>query len=132
MSPGCSSSRHLTLHVRVLNQRVEEVRRLYKGQASVAQRGDGRVHSNPDPWDGHVHEVSLLLLALVILEGLEQLQEGFLRHLAASALQVSEAGQPEVGVQVVGCRVEGSSDGHGVGVRAQLELGSLGMLELGS
>ena len=120
-----------TLHVGILNERVEEVGGLDEGQAPVAQRGDRGVHADPDPWDGHVHEVSLLLLALVILESFKELQERLLGHLAASALQVSEAGQPEVGVQVVGRGVEGSPNGQGVGVRAQFELGSLGMLELG-
>ena len=117
-----------TLHVGVLNERVEEVGGLDEGQAPVAQRGDGGVHADPDPWDGHVHEVSLLLLALVILESFKELQERLLGHLAASALQVSEAGQPEVGVQVVGRGVEGSANGQGVGVWTQLKLHCLSML----
>ena len=120
-----------TLHVGVLDQGVEEVGGLYEGQSAVTQRGDGGVHADPDPGDGHVHEVSLLFLALVVLESLQELEESFLGHLAAATLQVSEAGEPEVGVEVVGRGVEGSADGKGVRVRAQLELGCLGMLELG-
>jgi hypothetical protein len=54
-----------------------------------------------------------------------------LGHLAATTLEVSEPGQPEVRVQVVGCRIEGPSNGEGIRVRPEFELGSLGMLKLG-
>jgi hypothetical protein len=54
-----------------------------------------------------------------------------LRHLAATTLEVGEPGQPEVRVQVVGRWVEGPSNGEGIRVRPEFELGSLGMLKLG-
>ncbi len=34
----------------------------------MTEGGDGGVHADADPRDGHVHEVRVLLLALVILE----------------------------------------------------------------
>ena len=88
----------LALHVGVLHQRVEEVCRLYEGKAGVPEGGDGRVHANANPRNGHVHEVRrVLLLALIVLQPLEQLEENLLGHLAPSALQIGKPRQAKVG-----------------------------------
>jgi len=68
----------------------------------------------------------MFLLALVILESLEKLEEHLLGNLAASTLQVREPGEPEVSLQVMSGRVEGSTNGHRVGVLSKFELSCLG------
>jgi len=55
------------LHVRILHQRVEEIGGLDETEAAVSQGSDGGIHADADSGNGHVHEVGLLLLALVIL-----------------------------------------------------------------
>jgi len=80
-----------------------------------------------------VHEVrALLLLTLIILKTLQQLEENILGNLAASPLQVCESGQPKVSLEVMSCGVEGSPDGEGVRVLAELQLGGLGKGVLGA
>ena len=123
----------LALHVGILHQGVEEVCGLHQTEAGVSQRGDAGVHPDADPGDGSVHEVrALLLLTLVILETLQELEEHVLGNLAASTLEVSKSGQPEVGLEVMSCGVEGSPDGEGVRVLAKFELGGLGEGVLGA
>ncbi len=56
------------MHVGVLDERIEEVGGLDEREASVTKRSDGRIHADPYPGDGHVHEVRVLLLTLVILK----------------------------------------------------------------
>ena len=80
--------------------------------------------------NGHVHEVIVLLLTLIILERFQKLKERLLGHLTPAPLQVGKSCQPEVGIQVVGCRIEGAPDGKSVRVRPKFKLGSLGMLQL--
>ena len=84
-----------------------------------------------DSWNGHVHEVRVLFLALVILESFKKLEECFLGNLATATLQIGKPGEPEIGVQVMGCRVERAPDGKSIRIRTELELGSLGVLQFG-
>jgi len=68
---------------------------------------DGGIHTDADLGHGHVHEVRLFAVAvLVLLETLQQLVEHVLGHLAAAPLEIGEPGELEVRVQVMDERVE--------------------------
>ena len=78
-----------------------------------------------------MHEMILLVLALVILERFQKLQERLLGHFASAPLQIGESREPEIRVQVVGGWVKGASDGKSVGVGSKLKMSGLGVLKLG-
>lgn len=75
--------------------------------------------------DGHVHEVGSMVVVVprpVILQSLEEAREHLLRDLTPSSFQIRESREAEIGVEVVGHRVEGPADGEGVGRAAELQL----------
>ena len=76
-----------TLHVRVLDQGVEEVCGLDERESSVPKRGDGGVHADPDARDGHVHEVGVLIfLTGIVLQSLQEFQKNLLGDFTPSSL----------------------------------------------
>ena len=95
------------LHVGVLHEGVEEVGGLHEGEPGVAEGRDGGIHPDANARDGHVHEVSMLVLLVgLVLKSLQQFQENFLGNFAATALQIRKSCQSEVGVQFVSGRVK--------------------------
>lgn len=74
-----------------------------------------RVHADADA--GHIrHKLEMalfrLLASAILLESLKKFEQNFLGDFTPSSFQVSEARKSELGVQVVGHRVERSSERH--------------------
>lgn len=95
----------LSHHVRIVDDRIEEVGGLNETQTAVAQRRDGAVEPDPDAWNGHVHEL-IVVRGVVLLQRADQLVEHILGYLAAAPLQIGESRESEVGVEIVSGGIE--------------------------
>ena len=73
----------------------------------------------------------MLLLALVVLQSLQKLQEDLLGYLASSTLQVGKPGQPEVCLKLMCSGVKWPPDCESVRILTQLQLRRLGQCILG-
>ena len=73
----------------------------------------------------------MLLLALVVLQPLQKLQEDLLGHLASSTLQICKPGQPEVCLKLMCGGIKWPPDCQSVWILTQLQLRRLGQRILG-
>uniref|UniRef100_A0AAG5DA75 Uncharacterized protein n=1 Tax=Anopheles atroparvus TaxID=41427 RepID=A0AAG5DA75_ANOAO len=115
------STCNLAHHVRVVDDRIEKVRRLHHAQTAVPQRNDGAVEPDTDAGRRHRHVRLVRILHVVLLQRRDQFLEHLLRDLATATLKIGKACQPERCVQVV-CRwVEGTTEDQ-TRVAAKLQL----------
>lgn len=71
----------------------------------MAKWSDRAIEADSNARDGHVHEL-IVMGSVVLLERSHQLVENILWYFASSPLQVGEAGETEVCIEIVSSRIE--------------------------